>query len=231
MKTKKLAHILFTVGTLALLAGGCGKKEETTEQPTEQPTTAEQPAQPTQPEQPVAEQPAQPEQPAAAAEGADYIKLWAGHEPTTEADPVEIAVQTFTVKSAQFDPANLEGGTAELELDLTSIKSNDPKRDGHLGTADYLDTGKYGKATVKISEVKKVDDDTFNAKADVSFRDQTKSFPVTFDVVEKTADSVRVKGTHEFSRLDFGVGKEPDGTNEKVAKNVKIEMQLTLKKS
>ena len=51
------------------------------------------------------------------------------------------------------------------------------------------------------------------------------------NVVEKMADSIRVKGTHEFSRLDFGVGKEPDGTNEKVAKNVKVEMQLTLKKS
>jgi len=228
MMTKKLAHILFTVGTLALLAGGCGKKEETTEPPaTEQPTTAEQPAQPV---QPATEQPAQPEQPVAA-EGADYIKLWATHEPTTEADPVEIAIQSFEVKSATFDPANLEGATAELELDLTTIKSNDPKRDGHLATPDYLDTGKFGKATVKISEVKKVDDDTFNAKADVAFRDQTKSFPVTFDVVEKTADSVRVKGTHEFSRLDFGVGKEPDGTNEKVAKNVKVELQLTLKKS
>lgn len=229
MKMKKLAHILFTVGTVALLAGGCGKKEETTEQP-----VAEQPAQPTeQPAQPT-EQPAQPtEQPAqpAAAENADYIKLWAGHEPTTEADPVEIVVQSFQVKSANFDPANLEGATAELELDLTSIKSSDPKRDGHLATPDYLDTGKYGKAMVKISDVKKVDDDTFNAKADVSFRDQNKTFPVTFDVVEKMADSIRVKGTHEFSRLDFGVGKEPDGTNEKVAKNVKVEMQLTLKKS
>jgi len=229
MKTKKLAHILFTVGTLALLAGGCGKKEETTEQPVAEQPVAEQPVA-EQPAQPVAEQPAQPEQPAAA-ENADYIKVWGGHEPATEADPVEIVVQTFTVKSAQFDPANLEGGTAELELDLTSIKSNDPKRDGHLATPDYLDTGKFGKATVKISEVKKVDEDTFNAKADVAFRDQTKSFPVTFDVVEKTADSVRVKGTHEFSRLDFGVGKEPDGKNERVAKNVKIELQLTLKKS
>jgi polyisoprenoid-binding protein YceI len=218
----RIARILMIVSAAALISGACGNKEETT---TEQPVA--------QPEQPVAqpEQPAaQPEQPAAPA-GADYIKLWATHEPTTETDPVEITVQGFKVLSAQFDPANLENGTAELELDLTTIKSNDPKRDGHLATPDYLDTGKFGKATVKISEVKKVDDDTFSAKADVSFRDQTKSFPIQFDVVEKMADGVRVKGQHEFSRLDFGVGKEPDGKNERVAKNVKIEMQLTLKKS
>jgi polyisoprenoid-binding protein YceI len=218
----RIARILMIVSAAALISGACGNKEETT---TEQPVA--------QPEQPVAqpEQPAaQPEQPAAPA-GADYIKLWATHEPTTETDPVEITVQGFKVLSAQFDPANLENGTAELELELTTIKSNDPKRDGHLATPDYLDTGKFGKATVKISEVKKVDDDTFSAKADVSFRDQTKSFPIQFDVVEKMADGVRVKGQHEFSRLDFGVGKEPDGKNERVAKNVKIEMQLTLKKS
>jgi polyisoprenoid-binding protein YceI len=225
---KKIARILMIVSAAALFSGACGNKEETT-------TTEVKPEQPeVKPEQPEVkpEQPeVKPEQPEAPAAGADYIKLWASHEPTTEADPVEITVQGFKVVSAQFDPANLENGTAELELDLTTIKSNDPKRDGHLATPDYLDTGKFGKATVKISEVKKVDDDTFSAKADVSFRDQTKSFPVQFDVVEKTADGVRVKGTHEFSRLDFGVGKEPDGKNERVAKNVKIEMQLTLKKS
>jgi polyisoprenoid-binding protein YceI len=213
----RMTRILMIVSAAALMFG-CGTKEEVKVAPTpEQPVA--------QPEQPVA----QPEQPAAAS--ADYIKLWATHEPTTEADPVEIAVQSFKVVSAQFDPANIENGTAELELDLTTIKSNDPKRDGHLATPDYLDTGKYGKATVKLSEVKKVDDDTFTAKADVSFRDQTKSFPVTFDVLETMPDGVRVKGQHEFSRLDFGVGKEPDGTNERVAKNVRIEVQLTLKKS
>jgi polyisoprenoid-binding protein YceI len=225
----RLARILMTVSAAALIFGGCGNKE-TTEQPTAQP---EQPA--AQPEQPAAqpEQPAaQPEQPAAQpAAGADYIKLWASHEPTTEADPVEIAVQGFKVVSAQFDPANIEGATAELELDLTTIKSNDAKRDGHLATADYLDTGKFGKATVKIAEVKKVADNKYSAKADVSFRDQTKSFPVEFEVVETLPDGVRVKGQHEFSRLDFGVGKEPNGDTERVAKNVRIEMQLTLKKS
>ena len=209
----RMARILIACA-VALTFGACGNKEETkTEQPVAQP-----------------EQPPQPEQPATA-DNADYIKLWATHEPTTEADPVEITVQGFKVLNAQFDPATIEGGTAELELDLTTIKSNDAKRDGHLATPDYLDTAKYGKATVKISEVKKEDDDTFTAKADVSFHDQTKSFPVKFDVVEKLPDGVRVKGQHEFSRLDFGVGKEPDGKNERVAKNVRIEVQLTLKKS
>ena len=216
----RIARILMTVSAAALIFGGCGNKDATTEQPVEQPT-----------EQPT-EQPAEkPEQPAAAAEGADYIKMWATHEPTTEADPVEIAVQGFQVVSATFDPANLEGATAELELDLTTIKSNDPKRDGHLATPDYLDTGKFAKATVKIADVKKVDDDTFSAQAEVSFRDQTKTFPVQFDVLATMADGVRVKGQHEFSRLDFGVGKVPDGKDELVAANVRIEMVLTLKKS
>jgi polyisoprenoid-binding protein YceI len=226
----RMARILMIVSAAALIFGGCGTKEEgKTEQPPAQP---EQP--PAQPEQPPAQPeqpPAQPEAQPAAAEGADYIKLWAQHEPKTETDPVEIVVQSFKVVSAQFDPANIEGGTAELELDLTSIKSNDPKRDGHLGTPDYLDTAKFAKAMVKISEVKKVADNKYSAKADVSFRDQNKSFPIEFEVVETMPDGVRVKGQHEFSRLDFGVGKEPDGQNERVAKNVRIEMQLTLKKS
>ncbi|ACY12973.1 YceI family protein [Haliangium ochraceum] len=220
---KRIARILVTVGATAMLFAGCSKEEPVAEEPVAEEPAAEEPAA----EEPAAEEPAA----AAAEEGADFVKLYASHEPATEADPVIIEIQTFQVTEASFDPANLEGATAAFELDLTSIKSDKEKRDAHLQTPDYLDTGKYGMATVKVHDVKKVDDDTFSAQADVNFREMDKTFPIEFDVVGSTEDTVTIKGMHEFDRMDFGVGKEPDGENEKVAKNVKIEMQLTLKKS
>jgi polyisoprenoid-binding protein YceI len=214
------SRTLFALATAALLAvGGCAKKEEKPADPaTAEPAQVEEPAQ--------AEAP--PEEPTAVAQDEDYIKIYGGHEPTTDADPVEIVVQKYTVKSAKFDPKNLEGGTAELELDLSSIKSDKEKRDGHLQSPDYLDVAKFGVAAVKIAEVKKTGDNEYTGQAEVSAHGMTKAFPVKFTVVESSDDSVRIQGEHTFSRLDFGVGKEPDGENEKVAKEVTIKMQLTL---
>lgn len=223
----RMARILFTVGAAALLLGGCSKSE-TTEQPTDE---VKDEAQADQAADQAADKADEAPAAAKAAEGGDYIKVYGAHEPTTEADPVEIVIQSYEVTSAQFDPANLEGGAAELSLDLNSIKSNDEKRDGHLKTADYLDTAQFATATVKVSDVKKVDGDTYSAQAEVTAHGVTKSFPVQFDVLETAADSVRIKAEHEFDRLDFEMGQEPDGENERVAKGVRIEMQLTLKPS
>lgn len=215
------SRIFLAIGTAALLiAGGCGNKDEKTAEPTTEPM-AQDPAETT--ETPTTEEPT------AVAQDEDYIKIYGAHEPTTEADPVEIIVQKYTVKSAKFDPANLEGSTAELELDLSSIKSDKEKRDGHLQSPDYLDVAKFGTAAVAIAEVKKTGDNEYTGQAKVDAHGMTKTFPIKFTVVESNADSIRIQGEHTFDRLDFGVGKEPDGENEKVAKQVTIKMQLTLK--
>jgi polyisoprenoid-binding protein YceI len=80
--------------------------------------------------------------------------------------------------------------------------------------------------------VKKKADKTFTAEATVKFRDVTKKYPVTFDVVDQTADSIRIKGEAAFSRLDFKVGK--DSKDPKVAPvqpELVIKVALTLKKT
>lgn len=228
--TKFVARTSLVLALAAtLLAGACSKKEEKAAEPAQDMAAAQKPA-----EKP-AEQPATPpEQPAAtpaADPAADYIKLEAAHEPKAPIDPVHITVETFAVKSAKFDPANLEGATAELELDLSSIKSDKEKRDAHLKSPDYLDVAQFGMATVKISGTKKEADNQYTAQAEITAHGVTKTFPVKFTVLESKDGAIRVQGEHTFSRLDFSIGKEPDGTNEKVAKELIIKMQLTLKNS
>ncbi|WP_428262882.1 YceI family protein [Haliangium sp.] len=213
----KMAHTLFALGLTALLATACGKAED--------PAKTDDSAQKAEEDQKKAEA----EAAAKAAADADYVKVMASHEPAAETDPVEIVFEGFKVTKAEFDPANLEGATAEIEIDLNTLKSDKEKRDGHIKTADYLDVAQFGAATVKVSEVKKAGE-KYAAQAEVSVHGQSKSFPVEFEVVETMDDGVRVKGSHTFNRLDFGVGKEPDGENEKVAKDLTVEMQLTLKK-
>lgn len=166
---------------------------------------------------------------------ADWVKVYATHFTKKDTDPVEVKFENVKVVKATFDPKKIEGGTAQLEVDLANLKSGDPKRDEHLSTPDYLDTKKFATATVDIGNVKKKDDKTFTADAKVKFHGVEKKLPVTFTVVEAKDDSIRVQGESAFKRLDFKVGKKPGPDMKKgddgVADELTVKLQLTLKKS
>lgn len=162
----------------------------------------------------------------------DNLTILAEHAPDKKPDdPVKVVFSSVTVKKADFDPAKIEGGTAQIEVDLTNLKSGSDKRDGHLATPDYLDTKKYATLTIDVSNVKKTDDTHFTADAKVKLRDTEKTYPVTFEVVEKTADSIKIKGEHKFNRLDFKVGKDKLGKDEGVNFDLTAQLNLTLKKT
>lgn len=225
----RMANVFCTLGIMALLLGACSKSEEAGAPKAGDMAAGEGDQAAAQADEDKA--PAGDEAAAQADDSAaGHIKVYARHEPSPDTDPVEIAVNKFTIVKAEIDPANLEGAMVELELDLTSIDSGIEKRSKHLQTADYLDVPKFGNAKVKVSEVAKGEgENTYTAQAEVSVHGVTKTYPVSFEVLQTTDDSVHVKAKHTFDRLDFGIGKEPDGENEKVAKELEIEMDLTLK--
>jgi len=162
----------------------------------------------------------------------DSIVVLAKHAKAKPTDPVHVQFTSFKVVKASFDPKKVEGGKATIEIDATSLKTDSAKRDAHLNTPDFLDTTKFPKITVDIDKVKKKADKTFTAEATVKFRDITKKFPVTFDVVDQTADSIRIKGEASFSRLDFKVGKDSKDPKEAIVQNeLVIQLALTLKKT
>ena len=167
-----------------------------------------------------------------AAATADSIVVLAKHTPEKPTDPVQVRFEKFKVTKATFDPKKIEGGKATIEIDATSLKTGEDKRDAHLNTPDFLDTAKFAKITVDIDKVKKKADKTFTAEATVKAHGVTKKMPVTFDVVDQQADSIRIKGEATFSRLDFKVGKDPkEPKAAPVQTDVTIQVQLTLKKT
>jgi polyisoprenoid-binding protein YceI len=166
---------------------------------------------------------------AAAAEdpNADKLEVFAKHNDPSKPD-VTVKFTGITVVKATFDPAKLEGGSAELEVDLTNLASGIDKRDGHLKTADYLDTDKFPKASIKIDNVKGADKD-YTADATVKVHDVEKKLPVKFTVVEAKDDWIRIQGEATFTRADFKVGKP--GKEDGAADELTAKLQVTLKKS
>lgn len=203
------------------VAPACKKKEEA---PAAKPTPAE-PA----PAEPAPATGKQEPAPAPAAT-ADFISVFASHAEPKPNDPVEVKFTGFSVTKASFDPANLEGGTATISIDLATLNSGSDKRDGHLKSEAYIDLSKFTTATIDVSNVKKKDEKHYTADAKVDFHGAQKTYPVEFEVIETGADSVKIRGEQRFARADFAIGKEP-GAEESVAKELHIKVQLTLKKT
>ena len=206
---KITTSLCLVLAALALVAAGCKKKEETGGSGSGSAAASGSAA-------PVDPQPA-----------VDYLKLVADH--TDEAKgKVEIVFSKWSVVKASFDPANLEGGTAELEVDPSALSSGVTKRDDHLRSPDYLDVAKFPKATVKIANVKKAGERAYTADATVNIHGVEKTWALSFEVTASTADSVQVKFTQPFSRVDFGVGKPEEDS---AKPEVELHGLLTIKQT
>jgi polyisoprenoid-binding protein YceI len=160
----------------------------------------------------------------------DSIVVLAKHAEAKPTDPVQVKFEKFKVTKASFDPKNLEGAKATLEIDTSSLKTGSDKRDNHLKTPDYLDAKKFATITVDIDKVKKKAGKTYTAEATVNFRDVKKMLPVTFDVVDAKDDWVKIKGEAAFSRFDFNVGGAKDSKTEAAAPDLIVKLALTLNK-
>jgi len=169
----------------------------------------------------------------AAASTTDRIVVLAKHlpiagQPDLDADPVVVRFKKFAVTKAHFDPKNLEGGTATIELDLTSLESGDTERDDDLKSAKFLDIAKLATITIDVAKVEK-QGARYAAIATVSCHGVTKTYPITFAVTATTDRSVTIEGAKAFSRLDFGVGVDPaKDPTERVDPALIIEWTLTL---
>jgi polyisoprenoid-binding protein YceI len=132
------------------------------------------------------------------------------------------------VVEADFDPSDLTGATAKLEVQMEDLASGSAKRDNHLRSDDYLNVAKFPTATVKVAGVESSGDTTYDATATVTIHGVTAEWPITFEVIERTDDSIRIRSEKTFERTDFGVGA-PSGEEDSVAPEMTVRVLLTLR--
>jgi len=109
-----------------------------------------------------------------------------------------------------FDPASPETGSIELRIPAASIDTGDPKRDGHLRSADFLDAETYPEIVFVSTKVRSSGKDAFAVDGDLTIRGVTKPATVEVQLVGIAEDAQSGKhaafdATASIDRTQFGL--------------------------
>ena len=118
----------------------------------------------------------------------------------------------FSIKSGtvNLDAANPLKSSVQAVIDVKSVSTGEPQRDGHLNSPDFFDTAKYPTAEFKSSSLKKAGDG-YDVFGDLTMHGVTK--PVTLRLEEPSKEQIGMDGkphrgfsaTTQINRKDFGL--------------------------
>ena len=118
----------------------------------------------------------------------------------------------FTDVSGTFTVAeNPSESSLEAQVAAASIHTNQPQRDEHLRTNDFLDVPNYPTLNLKSTGLRQVDDTRWVLTADLTIRGVTKSVDFDLEFLGEGPSMVEGKtvvafsATAEIDRRDFGV--------------------------
>jgi polyisoprenoid-binding protein YceI len=132
----------------------------------------------------------------------------------------------------ELDPAHPEKSSFEITADVMGIDTGDPKRDGHLRSADFFDAERYPTVTFKSRAVFPKGEGRYTASGDLTIRGVTRptSFEVELQGIGPGAQGSQHLGataTTIIDRTDFGLTwNMPVPSGVLVSEKVKIEVDV-----
>ncbi len=172
---------------------------------------------------------------------------------TFEIDPVHSTVQ-FSVRhmmvsnvkgtfdkvggTLNLDEADPSKSTLEATIDVNSINTREPKRDGHLKSPDFFDVAQYPTITFKSKRAAKTADGKYQVTGDLTIHGVTKEVVLDVDGSPKSVTdpmgNIRLGGSAhtKINRKDFGItwSKNLDGGGVMVGDDVDITIEVELVK-
>jgi len=171
----------------------------------------------------------------AAAAGAEAIALapdtssieWVGAK-VTKSHPGGFKAWRGTLQYVDGKP---EQSKLDIEIDTSSLYTDEPKLEGHLKSPDFFDVAKFPKATFTSTEIKAGGDKgaTHTVTGNLTLHGVTKSvaFPVTFS---QSGQDITATSEFAINRKDFGIvypGMPDDLIRDQVVIKLKISAKRT----
>ena len=109
-----------------------------------------------------------------------------------------------------YDAEDLSASSIDVVIDVNSLSTSDPSRDGHLKSADFLDAEKYPTITFKSQTITQ-DGDGLRVKGDLTIHGLTKE--VTLQVEGPTGEEkdpwgnarIGASAVTKIKRSEFGL--------------------------
>ncbi len=112
--------------------------------------------------------------------------------------------------TVEFDPKNIAAAKAEAKINVSSINTEQKKRDEHLRSEDFFYVTKFPEMTFVSKEIKDITSDSFKVVGELTIRGVTK--PVVLDVKYQGAakdpwgnERAAFSASTKINRKDFGL--------------------------
>ena len=126
------------------------------------------------------------------------------------------------------DEENLAASSVEITAQMTSVDTNEPKRDQHLRSPDFFNVNQFPTMTFKGKAVERHSDGAFKVDGNLTLHGVTK--PVSVKMM-KTGEGddpwgkyrIGFEGTFVIKRSDFGMDKMQEAVGDSVWITVAVE--------
>jgi polyisoprenoid-binding protein YceI len=110
----------------------------------------------------------------------------------------------------EFYPKNIKKSKFNIQIDPTSIDTDNQKRDKHLRSDDFFHVEKYDKITFKSKEIKVKGDKKFDVKGDLTIKGVTKLITVNMVYLGQNKDpwgnlKAGFEASTKLNRKDFNI--------------------------
>lgn len=126
----------------------------------------------------------------------------------------------------EFDPDHLETSHIAVSVDLASATTNDKQRDTALPGKDWFDVAQFPTAKFETSAIHRKGADAYEAVGTLTLRGVSKPLTLPF-TLEMNETSAHAKGHADLIRSAFGIGQGPWATDQWVAFNVGVDIDVT----
>lgn len=142
--------------------------------------------------------------------------------------PVKGKFNTFTGE-IKFSPEHLAESHVKITVDTGSVNMAYHPIVDELKKADWFDTSKFPKAVFESKEIKKLDNNHYQANGTAMIRDHSLPVVVNFQVKEFSDLQAKVIGETTLKRLAYDIGKGDWGDPKEIKDEVKVSFSFVLK--
>lgn len=136
-----------------------------------------------------------------------------------------------------FDPDNLEDSKFDFTVAVSSIETNNEKRNNHLKSADFFNVEKFPEIYFVSTGFNKISDTQYEIKGKLRIKDVIKNVTIPFEITGKMEHPMKEGATlmglafnTTINRNDYNVGAGDWTSNKIVGENVKVSINTELNK-